>query len=103
LYRRGGGGHYARAPYGYLAAGVFAAIIALLICDIRLSIACDEAAAMLRRYAGHEEVLRAMDNAREMSESSLQTMHAIRKLGGGWVAEEALAIGLCCALRAVSF
>jgi ADP-ribosylglycohydrolase len=90
-------------PTGYLAAGVFAAIIALLICDVRLSIACDEAAAMLRRYEGYEEVLRAMDNAREMSESSLQTIRAIRKLGGGWVAEEALAIGLCCALRAVSF
>ncbi len=90
-------------PTGYLAAGVFAAIIALLIGDMRLTVACDEAAAILRRFDGHEEVLLAMDKAREMSESSLQTMHAIRKLGGGWVAEEALAIGLCCALRAVNF
>lgn len=90
-------------PSGYLSAGVFAAIIALLICDIKLPVACDEAVSILRRYKGHEEVLRAMDIARELSESSLQTMHAIRKLGGGWVAEEALAIGLCCALRAVSY
>ncbi len=90
-------------PSGYLSAGVFAAIIALLICDIKLSVACDEATAMLRRYEGYREVQQAVDKARELCAGTLQTEHAIRKLGGGWVAEEALAIGLYCALKGLNF
>lgn len=90
-------------PTGYLAAGTLAAIIALLVAYKELGAACDEASLILRRYAGYEETLRAIDCARTLAAGSLQTEHAIRKLGEGWVAEEALSIGIYCALKKHGF
>lgn len=90
-------------PTGYLAAGAFAAIIALLQNEHTLLEACVEALRLLRRYADHEETTTAIDQALELAAGSLSAEHAIRTLGLGWTAEEALGIALYCAIKAKSF
>ena len=47
--------------------------------------------------------LRAIDAALELAASGRPRPTDLERLGGGWVAEEALAISLCCALTAESF
>jgi ADP-ribosyl-[dinitrogen reductase] hydrolase len=83
-------------PSGYLPAGVLAAMVRGVMDDESLPAALDAAAAMLRECPGHEETSRAI----ELSRSGLPTPAALEGLGGAWVGEEALAIGLCCALAA---
>ncbi len=90
-------------PTGYLAAGAFAAMIAFLLNSASLLEACSEVQRLLRRYPGHEETAAALSKACELAESGTASEHAIRMLGLGWTAEEALSIGLYCALKARSF
>ncbi|MGQ9951321.1 ADP-ribosylglycohydrolase family protein [Pseudomonas aeruginosa] len=92
-------------PTGYLAAGLFADILARLLvpfCSLKEAIH-----GSLQQYGNRE----GMSEAREFIELVLAlnqkgvrpTPKAIELLGGGWTAEEALAIGLWCALMADSF
>ncbi len=90
-------------PTGYLAAGALAAIIALLQNERTILQATAEALRYLRRYENHEETTAAIERALELASGSLNAEHAIRMLGLGWIAEEALAIALYCALKAKSF
>lgn len=90
-------------PTGYLAAGAFAAIIALLQNKHTLPGACTDALRLLRRYTDHEETTAAIEQALDLFAGSLPAEHAIRMLGLGWTAEEALGIALFCALKAKSF
>jgi len=87
-------------PTGRLTAGVFAAIIALLLRGSTLKEAVGVAKGALRRHECHEETLAAIELAEELFISEPNSATAIRKLGEGWVAEEALAISLYCALCA---
>ncbi|WP_270933473.1 ADP-ribosylglycohydrolase family protein [Falsiroseomonas oryzae] len=92
-------------PSGSLPAGVLAATVAGLIEGQALPAALDDATALLRRRAGAEETLRALDTARGLAGDGSRTPTAEeieRALGGGWVGEEALAIAVCCALAAGS-
>ena len=50
-----------------------------------------------------EEVYRAISKAIALSESDTSPEQAIEELGGGWVGEEALAIGLYCVLKEPDF
>ena len=52
---------------------------------------------------GHEETLRAIEMAEELADSGLPHEEAIARLGQGWIAEEALAISIYCALVARNF
>ncbi|MDQ5879590.1 MAG: hypothetical protein QG638_2326, partial [Pseudomonadota bacterium] len=54
----------------------------------------------LRARDRHDETLAALMQAIALSQSNAVPADAIRQLGEGWVAEEALAIGLDCALKA---
>ncbi len=90
-------------PTGYLAAGAFAAIIALLQDEQPLVKACLEALRLLRRYNGYEEATAALEQALDLAAGSLPSEHAIRMLGLGWTAEEALSIAVYCALKAETF
>ena len=56
--------------------------------------------AVLVTWPEHEETSAAIDGALELAASGDVTPEALETLGGGWVGEEALAIGLCCALVA---
>lgn len=89
-------------PTGYLSAGVFAALIALLMGGQSLEHAADIAREILIGFPGHEETLSALDGAKAMAHQGAMPEKAIPMLGEGWIAEEALAISLYCALRAES-
>ncbi|RPJ60955.1 MAG: ADP-ribosylglycohydrolase family protein, partial [Acidobacteria bacterium] len=51
----------------------------------------------------NEETARAVERAEELAVAGTPADKAIRQLGEGWVAEEALAISLYCALTAGDF
>lgn len=83
---------------GYLAAGVLGAMIAELTCGAEVADALDVALYILRGYDGCMETYRALDHARTLEASDVSPMDAVRRLGQGWVAEEALAIAVYCAM-----
>jgi len=56
-----------------------------------------------RRKDAHKETFDAIEMAETLAASSLPPHEAIAKLGQGWVAEEALAISIYCALVARNF
>lgn len=62
-----------------------------------------QATVLLRAQPAHEETLHALDTARTLAASGHAHEAAIARLGEGWVAEEALAIAVYCALVADDF
>lgn len=87
-------------PTGKLASGVLAALVLELSGGVALRQALATAKSILETQARHEETLRAIELAEDLSGSGLPHAEAIARLGGGWVAEEALAIAIYCALVA---
>lgn len=92
-------------PSGYLAAGALAELIAGISgYQMPLERALDGVQRILRRRWRHEEVLEALVAARALAASDATPgPEAIATLGAGWVAEEALAIAVYCALVADDF
>jgi ADP-ribosylglycohydrolase len=88
---------------GYLAAGYLALVVAELVDGAELREACRAATVRLARQPGHEETLFAVGRALGLAAEGNPSPEAVESLGGGWVAEEALAIGLYCALVARDF
>jgi ADP-ribosyl-[dinitrogen reductase] hydrolase len=88
-------------PTGYLGAGAFAAIMATVLCGGSIDVAIEGARDRLRQRKGHREVLAAIDAAVNLAKTDPQA--SLERLGTGWVAEEALAISLFCALTAPDF
>jgi ADP-ribosylglycohydrolase len=85
-------------PTGYLAAGAFAAIITHLMAGQALEPAVHQAMELLAEYPGHEETTAALRAAVHLAGGGGHSPEAVESLGGAWVAEEALAIGVYCAL-----
>ncbi|WP_345044334.1 ADP-ribosylglycohydrolase family protein [Streptomyces sannanensis] len=86
-------------PTGYYAAGAFAAMIAHLVEGDGLEGSVLRAMDLLRRYPGHEETSAALRSAVDLAlEGGRPTAERVETLGAGWVAEEALAIAVYCAL-----
>ena len=90
---------------GWMPAGVFAHIVSLLVRDEASSVreAATQALNTLpeafpnAHYLGQlQELLRY---TLRLADSDMPDLEAIHALGEGWVAEEALAIGLLCSLR----
>lgn len=90
-------------PTGYLSAGAFAVLIYLLLSNRSLNEACDGMLDVLEQQPSHEETSSALRNARRLARECPSNPDAFKLLGEGWVAEEALAIGLYCALCATDF
>jgi len=90
-------------PSGQLTAGVMAALVFSLLDGVDLPTAIERSLPVLEARAGHEETLAAIQQAQALSRSDVSCVEAIRRLGEGWVAEEALAIGVYCALKATDF
>ena len=90
-------------PTGALTGGVLAVLILALTDGASLPEAIAASKAILRTEADHEETLRAIETAEELAHSGLPPEEAIGQLGKGWVAEEALAISIYCALVARDF
>ena len=85
-------------PTGYLTGGVLGAVIAELINGASINDALDVATYILKGYDGCMETYRSLDHARTLEEGTVAPMEAVRRLGEGWIAEEALAIAVYCAL-----
>jgi ADP-ribosylglycohydrolase len=92
-------------PTGYLAAGLFADILQRIV-DRQDSLehAVTQSLARYGQKPGLEETRSLIERVLFFFYEGYQpTPQRIGELGGGWVAEEALAIGLWCALAARSF
>ncbi|WP_436758897.1 ADP-ribosylglycohydrolase family protein [Streptosporangium sp. V21-05] len=94
-------------PTGYLAAGAFAAIVHFL--TENEPVGADEPAETLARavrkamdllatYPSHEETSLALRDAVSLAAEGGPSPEKVESLGGAWVAEEALAIAVYCAL-----
>lgn len=90
-------------PTGFLTAGVMSALVFELLDGADLPTAIDRAIPLLKAWKRHEETLAALEGARAGAFSNKAPVDAIRQLGQGWVADEALAIGVYCALKATTF
>jgi ADP-ribosyl-[dinitrogen reductase] hydrolase len=87
-------------PSGWLSAGFLAALISHLLSGSSLEQAVALTRSYLTAHQGHEETLEAVDRAVALAEKGMPAPEELETLGGAWVGEEALAIGLCCALAA---
>jgi len=87
-------------PSGYLAAGGLAAIIHVISNGGGLADGIAAAVEEWEKWKGNDECLSAVRKAVELASRSPRSKEAIAALGGGWVAEEALAISIYCALCA---
>ncbi len=85
-------------PTGYYAAGAFAAIVAHIVDGDSLEGSVLRALLELERHRGHEETSAALRRAVDLAAQGAPTAEKVESLGAGWVAEEALAIGVYCAL-----
>lgn len=89
-------------PSGYYPAGVLAAIIATIIVGGSLAEGISMGLGFLDGRIGSKETIDAVKTAVVFWRNQDMTPSAeiVESLGGGWVGEEALAIGLYCALVA---
>ncbi len=90
-------------PSGCLTAGAFAVMVSLLLAGNSLKDAIHAAKEELDRHPSHKETLAAIEKAESLAISRPRERGALRQLGKGFVAEEALAMGLYCALGAKDF
>ncbi|MFB7508706.1 ADP-ribosylglycohydrolase family protein [Streptomyces broussonetiae] len=85
-------------PTGSYAAGAFAAIVAHLVGGESLEGAVLRTLRLLQRHRGHSETSDALREALDLAADGTPTAEKVESLGAGWVAEEALAIGVYGAL-----
>ena len=87
-------------PTGVLASGALAVLIHAVVGGSPLPAAIATAKACLRKEDRNEETLKALEQAELLASGNARHEEAIAALGKGWVAEEALAISVYCALVA---
>jgi ADP-ribosylglycohydrolase len=85
-------------PSGKLASGTLAVIVRELSLGAGLDEAITRATAILTQRDGHEETSSALALARQLAATASPGPVTVERLGGGWVAEEALAIAVYAAL-----
>jgi ADP-ribosylglycohydrolase len=90
-------------PTGWLAAGTLAQLVHEVAEGSSLEEGAVRALEVLRRHPGHEETSLAVERAVALARSSRGSPEEVESLGQGWVAEEALAIGLYAALAAQGY
>jgi ADP-ribosylglycohydrolase len=90
-------------PSGFLAAGAFAVIVARLMAGDPLDRCVIEARRQVASRPEAEEVTSALDGAVAEAAGGPGNADSVVRLGEGWVAEEALAIAVYCALVAPAF
>ncbi|GII95723.1 ADP-ribosylglycohydrolase family protein [Sinosporangium siamense] len=87
-------------PTGYIAAGALAALVNVLRQGLPLREAVEATLDLLVTYPAHEETANALQSAIALAGRGDPTPEKIESLGGAWIAEEALAISVYCALVA---
>jgi ADP-ribosylglycohydrolase len=90
-------------PSGKLPAGALSALIVLVLNKVPLKDALGRVSSILEKQSGHEETLKAIRNAMALASARPGSVEAIREVGEGWTAEEALAIAIYCTLSAEDF
>lgn len=85
-------------PSGQVASGALAHLVAGLVQGASLSDAVGQTRQHLAGIRGHEETSDALTRAVDLAAQAPGSPDAVTALGGGWVAEEALAIAVYCAL-----
>ncbi|MCF8077433.1 MAG: ADP-ribosylglycohydrolase family protein [Desulfotignum sp.] len=85
-------------PTGTLASGTLAALISLIITGHSLTDAINAVIRILKQQQHAKETLDAVTAAIETAHSTAPSPETVETLGEGWIAEEALGIGLYCAL-----
>lgn len=86
-------------PSGYFSSGALAVIIAELMAERTLPESIETALNYLDQHPSADETADAIRQAMEAAASPKDHNRAIKELGEGWVGEEALAIGIYCALK----
>ncbi len=89
-------------PTGQIAAAAFALILFAVLCGKTVMAATELALELIEQKEFHEETSQLLKRAITESKNTLESHIAIEKLGQGWIAEEALAIAVYCALKAKS-
>lgn len=87
-------------PSGYLAAGCMAEIISQIVSGAKLTDGIESAIRILKTKPDHRECLDGIYSALKAWKNEPVSFETVEKLGMGWIAEEALAIGLYCTLAA---
>lgn len=90
-------------PTGYLTGGVFALMIGHLMRGTTLRESVDRALAYVKQQDGIAETVDSITLALKLVEEAPNQLDAIEEIGEGWIAEEALAIGIYAALSATDF
>lgn len=85
-------------PSGQLPGGFFAAYLALILNGESKLSAAIECIKLLKKHRDHDETLNKVELAIELSHSSPGNYDSLASIGEGWIAEEALAMSLYCAL-----
>lgn len=86
-------------PTGYLAAGAFAMLIAIILNGKSIEDGATDILGFLKNKYSNDETYNAIYKAYTLSKMNTEPEEAIKQLGEGWIAEEALAIALYCALK----
>ena len=86
-------------PTGYLSAGVYSAIIAYIINGYDLEDAIEKSMKFVDNKQGSAELKECVNKAIELSKTDIEPKMAIKQIGKGWFAHEALGIAIYCALK----
>lgn len=86
-------------PTSALAAGFLAALLSNLLTGSDLRESVERSMAILQEYSHHEETRAAVEKALRLANFAVTPREAIRLLGPGNAAEEALAMGLYASLK----
>ena len=85
-------------PTGRIAAGALAALIRELVTGAGLRAAMETTVYLVNDRFGSQETYEALDRARRLADAGAPSAAAVEQLGGGWIAEEALAIAVYAAM-----
>lgn len=84
---------------GHLSSGTFAYIISSIISGMDIAHSLEDTLVELSKYYNSGDIVEILRKSINLSKSKKSDEICIKELGEGWVAEEALAISVFCALR----
>jgi ADP-ribosylglycohydrolase len=86
-------------PVGYLSAGAFSYLISNIMDDFSLQKAVENTLQKLAQYREARACFEKVEQAYRYAKTEMDHREVISSLGLGWVCEEALSIGIYCALH----
>ncbi|PKM88141.1 MAG: ADP-ribosylglycohydrolase family protein [Firmicutes bacterium HGW-Firmicutes-12] len=84
---------------GYLSGGALAYMIASIIEGETIETVVENTLVELKKHENHQECVKSLSQALNLSNSGLSDIDAILHIGEGWVGEEALGISTYCTLK----